>query len=193
MLFIGDVHCKIKDYLRIVRSTELPTIQVGDFGFGFITEEELAETQKNPKDRQMRGNHDNPSVANRSSNFIKDGHIENGMMFIGGALSIDRYKRKEGVDWWPDEELSFSKMFEIGNDYADAKPEIVVTHDCPSTIYPFLRSHHNEESATSGFLRNLFEIHQPKLWIFGHHHKSFDETILGTRFRCLAELETMEI
>jgi hypothetical protein len=38
-------------------------------------------------------------------------------------------------------------------------------------------------------LQELFNIHQPKKWFFGHYHQSWSMTINGTDFRCLNELE----
>ena len=192
-MFIGDVHNKIEKYLEIVRNTPLPTFQVGDFGYGFCTDEELREVCSDPKDHAMCGNHDNRSVAMNQSNYLPSGHFEDGMFFIGGAESSDRHRRKENVDWWSDEEHSFSEMFEIGNAYYDSKPDIVVSHDCPFFVAEQIGSHHSTPSKTSTFLHNLFEVHRPNIWIFGHHHKSFDRVILGTRFICLAELETIII
>lgn len=49
------------------------------------------------------------------------------------------------------------------------------------------------KSQTRTMLQKMFEEHKPELWIFGHHHKSKDEVINGTRFICLDELETFEI
>jgi predicted phosphodiesterase len=46
------------------------------------------------------------------------------------------------------------------------------------------------KTATSSLAQQMYTIHKPDLWIFGHHHKSFDETIGGTRFICLNELES---
>jgi hypothetical protein len=31
----------------------------------------------------------------------------------------------------------------------------------------------------------MFELHQPKLWVFGHYHTDYDEVIQGTRFVCV--------
>ena len=39
----------------------------------------------------------------------------------------------------------------------------------------------------------MMSIHRPKLWIFGHWHRSRNEMIDGTRFICLAELEHKDI
>ena len=54
----------------------------------------------------IRGNHDDPQACREHPYWIKDGLIENDIMYIGGAWSIDREYRTEGVSWWRDEELS---------------------------------------------------------------------------------------
>ena len=48
-------------------------------------------------------------------------------------------------------------------------------------------------SRTRVWFQNMFERHQPKLWLFGHWHTPFDETVDGTRFVCLPELATIDI
>jgi hypothetical protein len=69
----------------------------------------------------------------------------------------------------------------------------MVTHDCPEQLLPYLVSHHSVFTTRTGqAFANMFERYQPKLWVFGHHHKSFDMEVNGTRFVCLAELETKE-
>jgi hypothetical protein len=42
---------------------------------------------------------------------------------------------------------------------------------------------------TGWALQELFNIHQPKYWYFGHYHNSWSMIINGTRFKCLNELE----
>lgn len=84
---------------------------------------------------------------------------------------------------------SFMKAREL---YGDIKPDIVITHDCPESVCLYLlpvgaRLYQN---ITGWALDELFNIHQPKIWRFGHHHKSWRMTINGTDFRCLNELET---
>jgi hypothetical protein len=33
----------------------------------------------------------------------------------------------------------------------------------------------------------MFEIHQPEMWIFGHHHKNFQVRSNGTLFVCIRD------
>lgn len=196
--FIGDVHGKFEPYKKLIKEHK-DTIQVGDMGIGFknrfggFTENPPYDHMVRANARFIRGNHDNPGVCRNNTQWLADGLIEGDMMFIGGAFSIDKDWRTNGIDWWDDEQLSYSEFFELMKVYEDAKPKIMVTHDCPYNIIPYIHgSHHYDNSATQQCLQNMFELHQPDVWIHGHHHISMDHKIEGTRFICLAELEIKE-
>lgn len=199
-IFIGDCHGKFNQYTKIIKEHK-DTIQVGDMGVGFRRFPH-GDASSNPPHalmarqnaRFIRGNHDNPSVARKHSQHIHDGTVENDMMFVGGAISIDRRYRTEGFDWWPDEQLTDDEFTAIMGVYSVAQPNCMVTHDCPIGIYPMLHSHHiGDKARTSLALEKMWQIHKPKVWVFGHHHKSMDVVVDGTRFVCLAELEAKEI
>jgi hypothetical protein len=51
----------------------------------------------------------------------------------------------------------------------------------------------NYPSLSRQAFNSMLQFHQPKVWVFGHWHRSFDNVINGTRFVCLDELETKEI
>lgn len=205
MTFIGDLHGKYRQYERII-STCRNSIQVGDMGVGFFYGSlEWPRAAPNPSydkmingdHRFIRGNHDNPSVCRRHSQWIPDGHVEGDMMFVGGGLSIDRSQRTEGLDWWPDEELSTPELHTIVDLYIKTKPRIMVTHECPESVADIMmaisgRRKLDFPSRTRQALQSMFEIHQPDRWIYGHWHVSFDQVIEGTRFVCLNELEARE-
>jgi hypothetical protein len=116
-------------------------------------------------------------------------------MFVGGAYSIDRAWRTEGYDWWPDEQLSIKDLDWITGDYLKLKPKVMVTHDCPQDVAPHIKgSHHTyEQTRTGQALQMMWSAHSPDLWVFGHHHHSFDQVCNGTRFVCLAELEARDL
>jgi hypothetical protein len=156
--------------------------------------------------RFIRGNHDNPEECRKHSQWIADGHFENGKMFVGGAVSVDRALRFEGFDWWPDEELSPPELKRLVDFYIANKPRMMVTHDCPEEVagivlsrFPVLGPAKKEmPSCTRLALQEMWSAHAPELWIFGHYHVSFDHVLrggreTGTRFVCLAELEYRDI
>ncbi len=191
MRFIGDIHGDMDKYLELIKGCE-NSIQVGDFGAGFVP---LPDPANLPLCHKfIRGNHDSPYCCRLSSHWIKDGTWDelHKMMFIGGAYSIDQNWRTPMISWWPDEELSYEELSGLISEYDFRKPEVMVTHDCPDSIRQhFFRIH--ESTKTSAALQSMFEIHKPKLWIFGHHHRFKNEIIKGTRFICLGIDETCDI
>ncbi len=207
MRLIGDVHGKFSQYRELIRDVPA-SIQVGDLGVGFRRKGGVrdGEIYGNPphyamvhgSHRFINGNHDNLSVCLGHSQFIPSGTIEDDMMFVGGALSIDRQWRTEGYDWWPNEELSIQELNTMVDIYATAKPKIMVTHDCPESVAHILFGEGGKlkfefPSRTRQALQSMFELHQPELHIFGHWHESRNMVINGTRFICLAELEYKDI
>lgn len=189
--FIGDVHGKMDQYVAITAGCER-SIQVGDFGAGFVPLPELPIVHS-----FIRGNHDDPGVCNQSWNWIEDGRWNPTarMFFVGGAWSIDQASRVEGVSWWRDEELSMAELENVIDAYGMYQPEVMVTHDCPESVVEHLSSviKISHGSRTRQALQAMLEIHRPKLWIFGHWHQSLDITIDGTRFICLNELEYKDL
>ncbi len=209
MIFIGDVHGKFGAYKTILKSCQ-DSIQVGDMGVGFRHTSGMREggMMANPpydymvagNHRFIRGNHDNPAVCRRHSQWIEDGHTENGMMFIGGGYSIDRAFRKEGYSWWSDEQLSEEDFLALREAYLILKPKVMVTHEPPAEVGEYLIRRLSigmpliiNPSRTGRMLQHMWSGHSPQLWVFGHHHISFDQVIKATRFVCLAELEARDL
>lgn len=207
MRLVGDVHGKYKQYKDLVRGHP-GSIQVGDMGLGFRRVEgfRCGEFTQNPphafmkaeNHRFIRGNHDNPGECEKNSQWIKDGSIDNGIMFIGGAESIDKAFRVKDFTWWEDEELS-QKAFDLAmHAYLRNKPHAMITHECPQEVANHLfgrienKLKWNQLQHTRKNFQEMFAKHQPKLWVFGHWHTSFDTVINGTRFVCLAELEARD-
>jgi hypothetical protein len=106
---IGDVHGKYDEYVELIRSLpeDAQSIQIGDFGFEYdVFEKENIGFNH----RFFGGNHDNYDKIRDCANAVLDfGQLgdDGNIFFVRGAFSIDRYIRTIGVDWWPNEELSF--------------------------------------------------------------------------------------
>lgn len=190
LLVIGDVHGKINDYWNLVNSRKGCSIQVGDFGFKkqhdwFLSNIDYTQNQIN------FGNHDDYSYLYEPHSLSNWSYsYESKVMTVRGAYSIDKAYRTENLDWWANEELNYEEMQQAIDFYNFNKPKIMITHDCPDYARRYLFGI-RDKSITSNGLQVMFEIHQPDIWIFGHHHKSKNKVINGTRFICLAELETM--
>lgn len=184
MLIIGDVHGQYNQYLQLLIGEE-KSIQLGDLGFDYTPLANLPLTH-----RFIQGNHDNYDI--KDPHALGDYGQHEGFYYIRGAKSIDRNARVEGVDWWRNEELSYLEFSHAIAQYATTKPDIMLSHDCPHSV---CLNHfgYTDHSPTRMALQVALEHHRPKLWIFGHHHKSLDVTIDGTRFICLNILESFRL
>ena len=195
---IGDVHGKYDRYHKIIRRTEDHpyTVQLGDFGFKYDTLKNVDHT----KHVIIAGNHDNYDICNNYLHFLSDyGYMVNfngiDFFYYRGAYSIDRQYRTIGVDWWSQEEVKIEQFLKARELYREIKPDIVLTHDCPQNIASIMLNGQGRlyENITGWALQELFNIHQPKLWLFGHWHQSRTVEYGGTKFVCLDELETYDI
>jgi hypothetical protein len=181
--FIGDIHSRFEHYTPIIDDCNT-SIQVGDFGMGFAPPP--TEAMMKGDHWFLRGNHDSPTLCQEHPRWIKDGTMHNGVFCVGGARSRDMDTRTPGLDWWHDEELTIGQFWDVINDYEAAKPDVVATHDCPEAVVNILFGRDSrEQSRTRQALDTMFEIHRPKLWLFGHWHRTTTKTILGTTFMCL--------
>ena len=205
IMIIGDVHGKWDDYARLLEMN-MPerSIQIGDFGLGFPRQEEstrIVESAMETHGRDnkfFRGNHDNPVACWASRFCMDDVHVEEdiGLMSVAGAFSIDFAHRTEGVSWWREEELSIAKFNEALDLYEKTKPKIMLSHDGPEEViaamFPwYVRDTPYGKNRTRHALEEMRRIHKPEVWAFGHWHESIEIVMDGTRFVCLAELETM--
>lgn len=203
---IGDVHGKFSRYREVIRDVPF-SIQVGDMGVGFhgLRGGELKALANPPFDAMsegrhlfIRGNHDNPEVCRRHAHWIPDGTVVDGIYCLGGAVSIDRAWRTEGIDWWSDEECGYVELERMIDHYAAIKPEIVITHECPESIAneiltAFNRTKIVDGSRTRQALERMLYKHQPREWYFGHWHTSLHFKSGRTVFQCLNELEYADV
>ena len=194
MVLIGDVHGKIHQYNRIIQKyKDTDTICVGDFGFKREHDWHLKNIN-NDRHKILYGNHDYYPYLHLNHSLGDFGLVDDHIFYVRGAYSIDRHLRTEGLDWFRDEEIRYSGWDQVIDLYMDHLPDIVVSHECPALLHKKIFKYENLiKSVTAQALDTLFEMHQPKTWIFGHHHKSITEDIEGTKFICLDELETLTI
>lgn len=198
MRVIGDVHGKIDQYIPLL--DEEPSFQVGDMGLGFRGVH-LPNLPK--RHRFIRGNHDDPKKCQAHKNYAGEfGYWpEYRLFFMGGAFSIDYLMRIPGVSWWPDEQLSAKQFEQAGMLFIKERPEIVITHDCPSVvsyyllekIVPNFRPEKKVLTSTGQMLQTMWDLHQPKTWIFGHYHTNQQFDLHSTHFICLDELASIQI
>lgn len=184
--YIGDIHGRAGLYGRALAGCR-NSVQVGDFGFGFIPDQSLAHWPGDGNHRMIRGNHDDPAKAAKHPGFINSGY-DQGVFYVNGGFTIDREGRIEGVSWWPDEEHSYSVLQTLIDIYARHRPSRVVSHEGPaSAVAKLFKPTQFKPSRTSLALDAMLSLHRPAEWIFGHWHERRDQVIDGTRFICLEE------
>lgn len=189
------------------------TVQIGDYGI-FDGEDVRTLRKLRPRDGYtdwfFRGNHDNPELCLAQPSCLGDFGVVPGypdIMFFAGAESVDVAPnpengwpgRVEGKSWWKNEQLSEDQMQQAYDLYEQVKPRVVLSHECPSRCYAALVFRHHfavwksAQNRTAAFLDNLVALHRPERWYFGHHHQSRGFDMDGTKYRCVDELEVVEV
>lgn len=100
----------------------------------------------------------------------------NTIFTFGGATSIDRYMRQEGITWWKEEMPSFEELDEgIANlkRYGNSV-DYVITHSCGerALMYPPLRTRTFQMGLypENQMLSYFEDILSYRHWYFGHFH-----------------------
>jgi predicted phosphodiesterase len=195
IFLLSDLHGDFDFYYQWIKQIDNScdvSIQLGDFGLGFNhnNDDNYFNHINEYKNKHffIAGNHDNPVTCKMSSCCLGDfGVFKNKIFFVRGAKTpeFDKKNRTPMINWWPDEELSVEQCDECLKLYSEIQPEYIISHECPHSIRDMIITPiENNQSRTGILLDEMLKIHQPKLWIFGHYHKS---VILNnnTTFRCL--------
>jgi Icc-related predicted phosphoesterase len=193
---ISDIHGEFTTYfgiLEMLKDCDI-TIQLGDLGLGFdykLDQQYIKGIKKYPNAKFIRGNHDNPLVCRNQSSYLGNFGIYEGIFFISGAWSIDKEWRTPGKDFWFDEELSYTELEECIKVYEKYLPDVVISHECPSFIRDMVVVPIDIKPSRTGLaMDEMFKIHKPKSWYFGHYHTSKTFRYECTTFKCLNIQET---
>ncbi len=107
---------------------------------------------------------------------------------VGGAPSIDRDVRTQGVDWWPEEVLSFVEIERC----LDAGPvDLVIAHDAPIEVpIPGIDDLWKPGVIHRKVMSALWSRARPRWWFSGHYHQRVsvivdDPAGFATRFEVL--------
>lgn len=131
--------------------------------------------------------------------------IEDISIFVmGGGYSIDKYRRTEGVSWWPQEmpsEEEYNNALE-NLKRINYKVDYIITHTAPSeTVYYLsilrslgIKNDVVQEQQLTIFLDEIQRKVTYKHWYFGHFHVDLElwrnQTAL---LSCVQELETGKV
>lgn len=198
LLFIGDIHGHV-EYLpsSLSRASHPDCIyQLGDFGFlntNLVGRTPIGQMQLPPSLKFIRGNHDHPDAARNHPAYLGDFGVDtNGIGFISGGMSIDQQFRTPGVDWWPEEELSFRELDQAVDLMASLKPRVIITHVAPPS-YEYHLVKFPKVSRTAQALGAILEVWQPEMWLCGHYHFNDNKRIEKTLFCCVGEHRSLAL
>ncbi len=201
---ISDIHGRKSLYLKMILPATY-SLQLGDLDFNY-------DWMKGDVDHKNHwffgGNHDNYDVIKNSPHNLGDFGVKEvpelgNFFFIRGAWSIDQKIRKKHISWWPQEELSYAESLKAIELYEATKPEILITHQTSQKIAKTMgldpdfaidcgwnESFPNHFMGT--FFDQIFEIHQPKFWFFGHYHLNWIKKVDKTTFVCINQYEYVD-
>lgn len=94
----------------------------------------------------------------------------------GGALSIDKFLRTPGIDWWYREEGNYAEQNEALDNLEkhDNKIDYILTHTCPGDIVNPMFNLKSDNSTTERFLNRVAQTVTFGGWYFGHMHSDKD-------------------
>jgi Icc-related predicted phosphoesterase len=194
---IGDVH-GLPEFSPQLMSGG--SIQVGDCSLNY---NQWVGKATNKKVFFIDGNHDNFDILNPDARepysvinnlyHIPRGYVSGKVLFIGGAESIDKSMRTPGIDWWPQESISQLQYHRIMD--LNVPIEVIISHDCPLNARTELGLPNDGRSPSALALSAIYSRFKPKLWVFGHHHRTITNTIgectfngLGIAFKVRMDL-----
>ena len=170
----------------------------GDFGLVFDNSKEELFWRNWLHERNfvtifVDGNHENFTLLNKfpvqqwnggKVHFINDSiiHLMRGQVFtidglkfftMGGATSIDKYRRKEGISWWKEEipnKKEYNEAFK-NLDKHDWTVDYIISHTISMRIMEQM-GYIKENTTLNKFFDMLEEDLEYKHWYFGHFHNS---------------------
>lgn len=118
------------------------------------------------------------------------GEIENGILYIGGAASVNKKHRTPGEDWFPSEDIRYKeKLRTMGNidEYGADHIHTVISHECPSEFNVSERMDKDilKNDSNRIFLQEVLQEVEPNEWYFGHYHKKMKGECNETKWRCI--------
>jgi hypothetical protein len=212
IMVLGDVHAEWPSLNALIKK-ESPDliIQLGDFGFfprlNFFGCGDLSKINLMGADLIFcGGNHEdwetlieietsenlelvpNLFYAPRCSTLLLPDGRE--MIFLGGAVSIDRCFRKEGIDWFRQEIIPESVMYNL----PDRKIDIIASHTTPMEFLPILNAIEIPDPSRN-ILSEVVKKYSPPFLYCGHWHvrNEYFHKPTKTSMVCLSDLNPRTI
>ncbi len=101
---------------------------------------------------------------------------------LGGAVSLDRAGRTEGINWWPEEEITRAQA---GSVIAAGRADVMVTHECPAGVkhsFPpppswWSPADLRRSDAHRALLREVVLAVRPRWLMHGHLHIAYQRRV----------------
>lgn len=112
---------------------------------------------------------------------------------FGGAESIDKAYRKEGVSWWP-EEQALREEYENGVNNLEKhnfQVDYILTHCAPNYLVDKLFPYENQHDDTTNYLEKCIRQQVTfKKWFLAHYHidRSYDNQKYNILYNNIIEL-----
>ncbi len=233
ILLVGDVHGKIEKVSGLLARAKAmfrigAAIQVGDFGFfeSVFLPGRIASLYFSVPFYVVDGNHEDHDWLERQADTgrveaWKEAHNlfyqprgsvlrigSSCIGFLGGALHVDR-PQKINYATGVSNHIQQIQREEAGLVFNREKPDLVVTHTCPSGIGVGVRGSDGFQQGVVDFVRGAgFDPgpvadcgdgelavlwrslkFRPSAWAFGHFHRTHEAQIEGTRFVCVDQFD----
>lgn len=205
--FFGDIHGSSLKHNNIILTPNDIVFQLGDFGLAWYRADHphyrdqqyhLNMLKKYPCDILVTpGNHENWDIIEQLPIVEKYGNelfqlaenifilkrgkiykVKNNTFFsFGGATSIDKHIRKEGVSWWKQETHETKLEYETIEMIEKIKSvDYILTHIPPKIFVDYILREQNNNTSTKSqcpvavFLDEIYNILQFTKWYCGHMH-----------------------
>lgn len=91
---------------------------------------------------------------------------------LGGAYSVDQWRRAEGISWWADETPSYGQ---VSRALSAGRADVVIAHEAPSCAevpgeHAEWKSKHKASGYTRAAVQSVLEVARPHVVFHGHHH-----------------------
>jgi hypothetical protein len=103
---------------------------------------------------------------------------------LGGAVSINKPNFTPGLDWFPQEQLTYQQAQAA---CADGPADVVIAHDCPwgvdlrlpypPHLYGWTDALLDESDRHRILLSHAAEQLRPRWWMHGHYHKAHQSNV----------------
>lgn len=105
----------------------------------------------------------------------------------GGANSVDKWHRTEGISWWRQEEITEQDIANLLlKTVTNCHLDIMLSHDCPSSLVPqvtaFSQINKSEISKSQERLEIINSTLKIDKWYFGHWHLDLK---FDNKFECI--------